>query len=101
MAQNTVQTYLDLITSAHAQQPNFVATVSLSVGAYVQIQNLFTSMISLFDLDSPPVGNQLDIIGQWAGVSRNVLIPGDEVFFTWDGTNANLGWDQGTWAPEG
>jgi hypothetical protein len=55
-------------------------------------------MIPIFDLDTPPVGNQLDIIGQWVGVSRNVSIPITGVYFTWDGAST-LGWDFGTWQP--
>lgn len=101
MSVNTIQTYLDLIPSANAQRPNFVATVSLSVTLQVQIQALLTSMIPIFDLSTPPVGNQLDILGQWAGISRTVTINTNTVGFVWDGTNVALGWDSGTWAPPG
>lgn len=92
----TVQDYLDLITSENINQPDFVATVSLFAQVPVQVQALYASMIPLFDLDTPPVGDQLDIIGQWVGISRNVLIPIPGVFFTWDG-NAADGWDFGIW----
>jgi hypothetical protein len=101
MAINTIQTYLDLITSAHQSKPNFVATVSLSVELQVQVQDLLSSMIPLFDLGTPPVGNQLDILGQWAGVSSEVNLNSNTVGFTWDGTNAAVGWDSGVWAPTG
>lgn len=94
-----IQDYLNLITSAWANQPNFKATISAVVAVPVQVQALLNSMIPLFDLDTPPVGDQLDIIGQWVGVSRNVPVPITGVFFSWDGSDASLGWDQGSWQP--
>lgn len=96
MAVNTVQTYLNLITSAHNSQPNFVATVSISVAGQVRIQDVLTSMIPLFDLDLGPVGDQLDIIGLWVGFPRELTIPVTGVYLTWDGTSAE-GWDFGVW----
>lgn len=96
----TIQDYLDLVTSEYAQQPNFIAVLTALLSVPVRVQDLMISMIPIFDLDTPPVGNQLDIIGQWVGASRNVIIPIAGVFFTWDGTNLE-GWDYGTWQPAG
>ena len=96
----TTQDYLNLITSEYAGQPNFTAMISADVATMVQVQALMDSMFPIFDLSTPPVGNQLDIIGQWVGVSRNVSIPISGVFFTWDAT-AYLGWDFGTWQEPG
>lgn len=96
MSVNTVQTYLDLISSTYTNQPDFNAVVSLGVAPAVQIQQVLSTLIPLFDLDTPPVGTQLDIIGEWVGVSRNIAIPITGVFFTWDGA-ADLGWDFGVW----
>lgn len=93
------QDYLDLITSEYNSQPDFTAMVSFMVAVQVQVQSLMTMMITtLFDLDKPPVGDQLDIIGQWVGVSRRVNIPITGVYFTWDGAST-VGWDYGTWQP--
>jgi hypothetical protein len=92
-----IQDYLNLIPSSNAQQPNFIATISAVVSPCVQVQNLLQAMIPLFDLSTPPVGNQLDIIGQWVGVTRNVAII-TNIFFSWDDGQA-LGWDYGSWAP--
>lgn len=91
----TINDYLNLITSEFREQPNFTSTVSVLVSIPVQIQNLLLQMIPLFDVDIA-VGDQLDIIGQWVGISRNVNIPITGVFFTWDGA-ANVGWDFGIW----
>jgi hypothetical protein len=95
-----VQEYLDLITSEYQSQPDFSAMVEFMVSLPVQVQHLMTQMITtLFDLDTPPVGDQLDIIGRWAGVSRKVNIPITGVYFTWDGSDYTVGWDYGTWQP--
>jgi hypothetical protein len=90
------QDYLDLITSEHQNQPNFAAMIAACVAVPVQVQALLSSMISIFDLATPPVGDQLDIIGEWVGASRNLAIPITGVFFTWDSTGS-LGWDNGIW----
>jgi Protein of unknown function (DUF2612) len=89
--------YLDLITSQHRLKPKFTAMVAASVDCEVYLQGLLDSMIDRFDIDGA-VGDQLDIIGQWIGVSRNVSIPIASVYFAWDST-ALLGWDSGTWQP--
>ena len=94
-----VQDYLNLIPSANANQPDFNAVVTINVSVGSRVQQLLQSMIALFDIDLPPVGDQLDIIGQWVGVSRNVSIPISGIFFTWDGP-ASEGWDYGTWAAQ-
>ncbi len=96
----TIQNYLDLITSEHQGKENFLSTVSLSVSLQVRIQDLMESMMfDIFDLDIA-IGEQLDIIGQWAGVSRDVSIPVSGVFFSWDDTAAD-GWDYGVWPDPG
>lgn len=92
----TVQSYLDLITSEYQGQPNFTAVITSGISPLVQIQDLLTSMIPIFDLDEA-IGNQLDIIGQWVGFSRTLAVPITGVFFSWDGTDTSLGWDSGQW----
>ena len=96
----TVDSYLNLITSEYRQKPNFTAMVGLVASAMVRVQDLMASMIPIFDVDVA-VGDQLDIIGQWVGISRDIPIPipGSDVYFTWDST-AEKGWDFGTWRPE-
>lgn len=93
----TLDDYLDLITSEYRLQPNYIATISIFANFYVYLQNLTASMVPIFDLDIA-VGNQLDIIGQWVGISRNIAVPIPGVYFTWDG-DASVGWDYGTWQP--
>lgn len=95
----TTQDYLDLITSSWSMKPKFTAMVSLDVSVQVQVQKLLQSMISIFDLDTPPVGDQLDILGEWVGITRDVQVPIGGVYFSWDGSDPALGWDYGTWQP--
>lgn len=90
--------YTALVTSEYAQSQNFLAMITADVSVQVQVQNLLASMIPIFDLATPPVGNQLDIIGQWVGVSRNISVPIPGVFFSWNGTAA-VGWSYGSWQP--
>jgi hypothetical protein len=94
----TVLDYLNLITAAFRQQPNFTGTVSTDVELPVRVQEILLSMIPLFDVDRA-VGEQLDIVGKWVGVSRNVAIPITGVYFSWDG-DYTVGWDYGSWQPD-
>ncbi len=89
-----VQIYLNLVTSEYNQQPNFMAMIEGVVEPIASNTRLLSNMVSLFDLDTA-VGDQLDKIGQWVGLSRNVAVPLTGVFFSWN--TANLGWDQGNW----
>jgi hypothetical protein len=67
----TTQDYTQLITSEHNQQPNFMAIVALFTGAISDITNLIDSMPLLFDLDNA-LDAQLDVLGEWIGLSRAV-----------------------------
>lgn len=93
-----VQDYLDLVTSEYQESTNFLKMISLVTSAYVTIQNNYISMGPLFDV-SIAVGQQLDVVGQWVGISRNVAIPIAGVYFSWDGSDPTVGWDAGSWQP--
>lgn len=94
----TINDYLNLLTSAWRDKPNFTAMVSSDVSISVRVQELLTEMaVALFDVDTA-IGDQLDIIGKWAGISRDVNIPIDGVYFSWDGA-FNIGWEYGVWRP--
>lgn len=94
----SVLDYLNLITSQHRQKPNFIAMVEDGASAGVALQDVFASMIPKFDLDLA-VGQQLDVIGQWVGISRDIPVPISGVYFSWDST-FDLGWDFGVWQSE-
>ncbi len=93
----TEQEYRALITSEYQDAPKFNAMITADVAVPVQVQALLASMIPLFDVDTA-VGSLLDIIGLWVGVSRNVRIPIEGVYFSWDG-DYTVGWDYGSWRP--
>ena len=70
--------YTGLIPSENNGQPNFVATVALLANGVADITALLQSFPTLFNLNTA-VGQQLDIIGQWVGITRviaGVLSPG-------------------------
>ena len=89
-----VSAYTGLITSEHSNKPKFMAMVAAVAGCFVDQQNFLESMPEAFDLDQA-VGNQLDILGLWIGLPRNIAIPIDNVYFAWD--TAGQGWDEGIW----
>ncbi|VVE79426.1 DUF2612 domain-containing protein [Pandoraea sputorum] len=86
--------YTGKITSEHADKPRFTAMVAAVAQCFVDAQNALASMPDSFDLDSA-VGKQLDDVGLWVGVTRNVSTPLSGVYFSFD--TVGLGFDQGVW----
>lgn len=84
--------YLALIPPEHAGKPNFAATVAFSVQPFADIQTL--NLPLAFDLDSA-IGVQLDAVGVRIGRSRQVPIPVQNPWFSFD--TPGLGFDQGYW----
>lgn len=64
------QDYLNLVTSEHNQKPKFMAMMAVDVQGYVDNQALCATFPALFDLDLA-VGQQLEFVGAWVGLSRN------------------------------
>jgi uncharacterized protein DUF2612 len=88
------QAYLDLITSEHADKPNFVASLTALIEPIAEIIEEQCRLDGLFDIDTA-VGVQLDVDGQWVGASRNLLLPLTGVYFSWG--VAGIGWGEGHW----
>lgn len=86
--------YLDLLTSEHGDRPRFAATVSAVVRPLVEQMTLLAGLPAQFDLDGA-VGDQLDIVGQWVGISRRIRTLLTDVYFSLD--NEHLGFEQGVW----
>ncbi|KWK71694.1 DUF2612 domain-containing protein [Burkholderia ubonensis] len=86
--------YTALITSEHRDKPRFAATVAAVVQPLVDQMNLLASMPGKFDLDVA-VGDQLDTVGLWVGVSRRIRTPLSGIYFSFD--IDGLGFDQGIW----
>jgi hypothetical protein len=72
----------------------FLQTVTVVCQPLADQQSVSQSIPGLYDLDVA-VGEQLDVVGQWIGVSRYLLVPISGVFFSFD--TSGLGFDQGVW----
>ena len=91
-----VTPFTSLITSEH-QKPNFVAVVTAITQGHADNIALLAQLSSYFDLDQA-IGSQLDAVGLWVGISRNLTIPLTGVYFSAD--TEGVGFDQGTiWQP--
>jgi hypothetical protein len=87
--------YSSLVTSEYSQAPRFMALVSAVCQCFVDQQNVVLSIPDKLSLDKA-VGQQLDYVGQWIGLSRAIKTPITGYFFTFDDTAAT-GWDGGIW----
>jgi hypothetical protein len=63
--------YKNLITSEHKTRPKFTAWLQAALQLFIDIENCANSLPAAFDVDNA-VGNQLDILGGYVGVSRTV-----------------------------
>ncbi|MCA8492547.1 DUF2612 domain-containing protein [Burkholderia arboris] len=89
-----INDYLPLITSEHQPRPRFMGVVAALLQPLVDQMNVTASMPGLFDLDVA-VGAQLDAIGLWVGISRQIATPLAGVYFSFD--IDGIGFDQGVW----
>lgn len=95
----TLNEYLNLVTSQYRQQPNFINTLTANLSILTRLQDLLNETnTTAFDIETA-VGDQLDVIGKWVGLSRQIPIPIPGVYFSWDGTDPFVGWDFGSWQP--
>jgi hypothetical protein len=89
-----LSTYTDLITSQHADKPNFLAVLGAALQPLVDAQNTLLGTPSDHDIDVA-IGRQLDVIGAWVGLARRVVVPIGGVYFSNDAPGVGL--DQGIW----
>lgn len=88
----------DLITREHADKPRFRALVEEVAGSFENAELTTLDIRDGFDLDTA-VGKQLDAIGYWVGVKRQVDTPIQGAYFTWgDAAHPREdGWSYGVW----
>lgn len=86
--------YLDLIPPANSDKPNFLAFLSAMVQPFVDEINVLEGVPLKFDLDVAQ-GMQLDVVGEWVGLSRILAVPISGVYFSFD--TSGVGFDQGLW----
>ncbi|PVZ79358.1 DUF2612 domain-containing protein [Serratia sp. S1B] len=89
--------YQQLITSYHHQHPRFFDHISLISQPFIDIQNATEQQVLDFDLDRA-VGKQLDALGLWIGIGRNIKIPIEGVYFSLN--IDDIGFNQGIWRGE-
>lgn len=77
----TAADYLGKVTSAHRGKPKFAATVDAVVAPLAEAQSVLASIPGAYDLDTA-VGAQLDAVGEWVGIGRNISIPLVSVWFS-------------------
>lgn len=85
--------YTGLITSQHANKPKFMAMVDGVAQPFVDLQAVLANIPASYDLDNA-IGDQLDVVGEWVGIGRNISTP-LSVYFSLD--TSGLGFDQGSW----
>lgn len=90
----SVDPYLDLVTSAHRRRPKFSATITAIVEPIAALRELTAGLPASFDLDTA-IGAQLDVVGEWVGISRFIVTPVENVWFSFD--TAGLGFDEAEW----
>lgn len=86
--------YTGKITSQHSDKPKFMQMVEVVAQCYVDAAQVAGSLSAAFDLDRA-VNSQLDNVGEWVGITRNVDTPLTNVYFALD--TDGLGFDLGAW----
>lgn len=89
-----VTVYENLVTSEHRDKTNFLAMVAKTCQPSADITALYNSIPLLFDVDTS-TGQQLDVVGQWVGISRYLSIPLTGVYFALD--TLGVGFNEGVW----
>lgn len=89
----TIDKYLNLITSEH-KNPKYLAMLSVLLDAACQNIDVLNKINFYYDIDTA-YGKQLDVLGEWIGLSRQLKTPLTNVYFSFgvDG----LGFGQGIW----
>src|SRR5690242_14030798 len=86
--------YLAKVPPEHAGDQNFMAELAAVLQPFADAQAVINSLPQSFDLDTA-VGVQLDATGLWVGITRQIPVPVQNPWFSWD--TVSLGWDQGYW----
>lgn len=89
-----IKDYTGKITNQHADKPKYMAMVEGIAQCFVDTNEVAAGLPEDFDLDSAEDA-QLDDVGLWVGISRNISTPLTNVYFALD--TDGLGFDQGAW----
>lgn len=94
----TLDELLSLITGEHADRPDFRATMTALLQPFADAAGVMLEFPAEYDLDVA-VASQLDVVGQWVGLSRNLPVPITGVYFSFD--TPGVGFDEGVWLGPG
>ena len=86
--------YTGRITNYHAGKPRYFKHIDLLTRPFTNISTELSGLTRAFDIDNA-IGAQLDILGEWVGLSRVVQQPITNVYFSLD--IDGLGFEQGIW----
>lgn len=89
-----IKDYTGKITNEHADKPKYMAMVEAVSQCFLNTTQVVAGLPDDFDLDLANDA-QLDDVGLWVGISRNIPTPLTNVYFALD--TPALGFDQGAW----
>lgn len=90
----SVASWLALVTSEHASKPKYMQMLEATLQPLADTIAILNTVPAAYDIDLA-VGVQLDRVGEWVGISRNITTALAGVFFSW-GT-PGLGWSEANW----
>lgn len=88
--------YSDLLTSNQKKHERFVAIVDATTQPMLDQQKLMMDIFEGFDIEKA-VGMQLDRIGERVGFSRRITVNLTDIYFEFDQTAHEVGWNEGIW----
>lgn len=96
MIEKTPEDYLKLVPPQHRELPKFSSVVKMVTQGPSDLTASINDWPLKFDLETA-IGDQLDIIGEWIGFSRQVKIPLDGIYLSFEDADPLLGWGEGRW----
>lgn len=87
--------YVRLIPSHNRIKPLFAQVVETMIAGPWFVRRAIKHWPLRFNLEDA-VGHQLDILGEWIGISRFLQIQLTGIYFSWDDT-PDIGWESGVW----
>uniref|UniRef100_A0A6M3MBM3 Tail protein n=1 Tax=viral metagenome TaxID=1070528 RepID=A0A6M3MBM3_9ZZZZ len=92
--------YLTFITSEYQNSEKFLLWINALISRMEEITGTSSLINGAFDIDNA-VGPQLDTLGVIIGISRNIRVPIEGLWFTWAAHSSpplvELGWSRGSW----
>lgn len=92
----TIDRYLALPTWQH-RKPKFLEVLRFLIQPLVDIQNAAHFISERHYNVGTASGEELDTIGEWVGVNREIYPPINQVYFSWDEDRPGVKWGEGRW----